>query len=93
MYDQTEHQQPSGVAPPRARGIFTSFGARHVKGVAVTRWVATICFVIAAAVLTALGYWLGALFLLPAALNGSLAYPVPRWNPGRDASKTVELSA
>jgi hypothetical protein len=64
-----------------------------VKGVAISRWVATVCFVIAAAVLLALGYWLGALFFLPAALNGSLAYLVPRWNLLRDAPKNVELSA
>lgn len=61
-----------------------------MKGVAISRWVATVCFVIAAAVLLALGYWLGALFFLPAALNGSLAYLVPRWNLLRDAPKNVE---
>jgi signal transduction histidine kinase len=83
--------------PSAARGIFTpsrpdpqAFGARHVKGVAVSRWVATLCFVIAAVVLMALGYWLGALFFLPAVLNGSLAYLVPRWNLLRDAPKNVE---
>jgi hypothetical protein len=93
MYDQTEHQRSTGMAPPPARGTFTAFGARHVKGVAVSRWVAAVCFVIAAAVLMAFGYWLGALLFLPALLNGSIAYLVPRWNLLRDDPKNVELSA
>ena len=42
MY-MTEHQQSTGVAPAPARGTFTAFGARHVKGVAVSRWVAAVC--------------------------------------------------
>jgi len=75
--------------PSAARGTFTAFGARHVKGVALSRWVAAVCFVIAAVVLMALGYWLGA-FFLAAALNGSLAYLVPRWNLLRDAPKNLE---
>jgi purine-cytosine permease-like protein len=61
-------------------GTFTAFGARHVKGVAISRWIAAVCFVIAAVVLMALGYWLGALFLVAAGLNGSLAYIIPRRN-------------
>jgi signal transduction histidine kinase len=78
------------AGPSAARGTFTAFGARHVRGVAVSRWVAALCFVIAGVVLLAFGYWLGALFFLPAALNGSLAYLVPRWNLLRDAPKNVE---
>ena len=35
MYNSTEHRQSTGVAPSPGRGIFTAFGARHVKGVAV----------------------------------------------------------
>ncbi|HTW20119.1 MAG TPA: hypothetical protein VME70_07915 [Mycobacteriales bacterium] len=93
MYDEREHQRSTGrMAPSAARGSFTAFGARHVKGVAISRWVAAICFVIAGAVLMALGYWLGALFLLPAVANGSLAYLVPRWNL-RDATNNAHLSA
>jgi signal transduction histidine kinase len=76
--------------PSAARGTFTAFGARHVKGVAVSRWVAAVCFVIAAVALLALGYWWGAVFFVAAALNGSLAYLVPRWNLLRDAPKNVE---
>jgi len=89
MYTSTEQQQSSRIAPS-ARGTFTAFGARHVKGIAVSRWVAAACFVVAAVVLLALGYGLGALFFLPAILNGSLAYLVPRWNLLRDAPKNVE---
>jgi purine-cytosine permease-like protein len=94
MYDQTRHQQSTGVmAPSAARGTLTAFGARHVKRVAVSRWIAALCFAIAAAVLMALGYWQGALFFLPAALNGSLAYLVPRWNLRRDIGNSVDLPA
>ena len=73
-----------------ARGTFTAFGARHVKGVAVSRWIAAVCFVIAGVLLLAFGHWWGALFFLAAGLNGSLAYLVPRWNLLRDAPKNVE---
>jgi hypothetical protein len=85
MYDQTRRQQSTGVMAPSARGAFTGFGARHVKGVAVSRWVAAVCLVIAGVVLMTLGYWLGALFFLAAVLNGSLAYLAPRWNLLREA--------
>jgi signal transduction histidine kinase len=77
-------------SPARARGTFTAFGARHVKGVAISRWAAAVCFVIAAVLLLALGHWWGALFFLAAGLNGSLAYLVPRWNLLRDAPKNIE---
>ena len=94
MYNQTEHQQSTGIAPSTARGAFTAFGARHVKGVALTRWIAAVCFVIAGASLMAFGYWLGALFFVAAGLNGSLAYLVPRWNLLRDAAPhNAKLSA
>jgi hypothetical protein len=92
MYTSTEQQQSSRIAPS-TRGTVTAFGARHVRGVAVSRWVAAVCFVIAAVVLLAFGYWWGALFFVAAALNGSLAYLVPRWNPLRDAAHNAELSA
>jgi signal transduction histidine kinase len=80
----------SDAGPPATRGIVTKFGARHIKGVAATRWVVATCFVVAGVVLVALGQWWGALFLIPAALNGSLAYLVPRWNLLRDAPRNVE---
>ena len=89
MYNQTEHQQLTGMAPSATRGAFTAFGARHVKGVAVSRWVAAVCFVIAGVLLLALGHWWGALFFVAAGLNGSLAYLVPRWN----APNNAKLSA
>ncbi len=72
------------VAPAPGRGIFLAFGARHLKGVAITRWVAAVCFVIAAVVLLAFGQWWGVVFFLAAGLNGSLAYLVPRWNAPND---------
>ena len=81
------------VTPSPGRGIFLAFGARHVKGAAVSRWVAAVCFVIAGVLLLAFGHWWGALFFVAAALNGSLAYLVPRWNVLRDAPKNAKLSA
>jgi signal transduction histidine kinase len=90
MYATTEHQHSTGVAPSATRGIFTAFGARHVKGVAAFRWAAAACFVVAGAALMAVGQWWGAFLFAPAALNGSLAYLVPRWNLLRDAPKNVE---
>jgi hypothetical protein len=80
MY-MTEHQQSTGVAPSTVRGTFTAFGARHVKGVAVSRWIAALCFVIAGALVVAFGHWWGLVFFVAAAVNGSLAYLVPHWNP------------
>ncbi len=93
MYSPTEHRKSTGMAPSAARGTFTAFGARHVKGVAVSRSVAAVCFVVAAVLLLAFGHWWGAVFFVAAALNGSLAYLVPRWNLRRDAPKTAKLSA
>src|SRR5579875_866073 len=90
MYNHIQREQSPGADPSAARGTFTAFGARHVKGVAISRWVAAVGFVIAAVVLLAVGHWWGALFFLAAALNGSLAYLVPRWNLLRDAPKNVE---
>jgi len=78
------------VAPSPGRGIFLTFGARHIKGVAVSRWVAAVCFVIAGALVVGFGHWWGLVFFAAAALNGSLAYLVPRWNLLRDAPKNVE---
>jgi CHASE2 domain-containing sensor protein len=77
----------------QTKGIFTAFGARHVKGVAITRGVVAICFVVATVVLLALGHWWGVFFVLPAVLNGSLAYLVPHWNPRPDSSRTTGMSA
>jgi hypothetical protein len=92
MHDPTEHQRSTGVAPSAARGTFTAFGARHVKGVSVARWVAAVCFVVWGAVLLAFGQWWGVFLFVPAGLNGSLAYLVPRWNLLRDAPKNAKLS-
>lgn len=93
MYNETLHQQSTGMAPSAARGTFTAFGTRHVKGVAVSRWITAVCFVIAGVLLLAFGHWWGALFFLAAGPNGSLAYLVPRWNPRRDAPNNAKLSA
>jgi hypothetical protein len=92
MSDPTEHQGSADAGPPAARGTFTAFGARHVKGVAAARWVAAACFVAWGAVLLAFGQWWGVFLFAPAGLNGSLAYLVPRWNLHRDAPGNAKLS-
>lgn len=90
MYSMTEHQQSTGIARSAARGTFTEFGARHIKGVAISRWIVAACLVIAGVVLLAFGHWWGAFLFPSAALNGALAFLVPRWNLLRDAPKNVE---
>ena len=40
--------------------------------------------------LLAFGQWWGVFLFVPAGLNGSLAYLVPRWNLFRDAPRNVE---
>jgi hypothetical protein len=92
MQDLNVHQRSTGAAPSASRGTFTAFGARHVKGVALTRWIAAACFVIAGAVLFAFAQWWGVVFFLAAGLNGSLAYLVPRWNAPRVAAINTTLS-
>ncbi len=92
MNDLSEHQRSTVVVPTAARGTFTAFGARHVKRVAVARWAAAVCFVIAGALVVAFGQLWGLVFFVAAALNGSLAYLVPRWNLLRDDSKNPKLS-
>jgi membrane protein implicated in regulation of membrane protease activity len=78
------------MSPFANRGIFTAFGARHLRGVAIYRWIAAVCFVIGGALLLAFGKWWGAVFFLAAGLNGSLAYVVRRWNLLRDAPNKAE---
>jgi hypothetical protein len=41
----------------------------------------------------AFGHWWGLVFFVAAALNGSLAYLVPRWNPPRNSPQNVKRSA
>jgi hypothetical protein len=93
MYNTTEHQQSTVMARSAGRGIFTAFGARHVKGVAVSRWIAAVCFVVSGALLLAFGQWWGVLLFAAAGLNGSLAYLVPRWNVPRDVPNNTKVSA
>jgi hypothetical protein len=89
MYNSTQHRQSARVAPSPGRGIFLAFGARHIKGVAALRWIAVVCFVIAGVSVVAFGHWWGLVFFGAAALNGSLAYLVPRWNTPNDAKRSA----
>jgi hypothetical protein len=73
-------------SPSTTRGTLTVFGARHIKAVAVSRWVAALCFVVWGAVLLSCDQWWGLFLFLPAGLNGSLAYLVPRRNSFRNAT-------
>ena len=93
MYGSTQHRQSPVAARSPGRGIFLAFGARHVKGVAVSRWAAAVCFVIAGVLVIAFGHWWGLVFFAAAAVNGSLAYLVPRWNPPRNTPNNAKRSA
>jgi hypothetical protein len=68
------------------------FGARHVKGVAVSRSVGAVCFVVAGVGLLEFDQWWGAIFFVAAGLNGSLAYLVPHWNRRQDSSRNARIS-
>jgi hypothetical protein len=61
------------------------FGRRHVKGVALVRWLVTAWLVIVASILCVFGYWWGASLFAVAGLVGWLAYEMPRWSPVIDA--------
>ena len=80
---------PTKPVPSLIRRISTEFGLRHVRGVAITRLLVTVWLVILGSFFCLLGhwYWLGALLFVPAALNGWLAYQMPRWNGALDALK------
>jgi signal transduction histidine kinase len=64
--------------------VASDFGRRHVKGVAVTRYLVAIWLVCLGVVFCVLGYWWGALLFLVAALNAWLAYYLPRWRVAFD---------
>jgi len=78
-------QPPTRPAPWIARSISTEFGRRHVKGVAIIRLLIAIAMVTAGSIYCAFGQWWGALWFVPAALNGWFAYLMPRWKLALDA--------
>ena len=65
----------------------TQFGWRHVKRVAVIRWLVAAWLVILASIFCVSGQWWGALLFLAAGLNGWLAYQMPRWKRALDAEE------
>jgi signal transduction histidine kinase len=99
MHEPTERsladrQQADEAARPSTRPVpkivprdVTRFGWRHVKGVAVVRFLVAIWLVILASIFCASGEWWGALLYGAAALVGFLAYQMPRWKLALDAEK------
>jgi hypothetical protein len=79
----------SKPVPPIARAITTDFGRRHVKGVAVARLLAAICFVAVGSFSLVTGHWWGALLFVGAAANGAAVYLMPRWRLALDAEMRV----
>ncbi|MGH9030126.1 MAG: sensor histidine kinase [Acidimicrobiales bacterium] len=65
----------------------TRFGWRHVKGVAVTRFLVAIWLAILGSIFCASGHWWGALLFVAAGGVGWLAYQMPRWKLALDALK------
>jgi hypothetical protein len=76
--DQTM-QPPTRPAPSIARNLSTEFGRRHVKGIAIIRLVVAVAMVALGSFYCASGHWWGALWFVPAALNGWFVYLMPRW--------------
>ena len=67
-------QSSNRPAPPIARAIVTDFGRRHVKGVAVARLLAVICFVAVGLFFCVTGHWWGSFLFVAAAANGAVVY-------------------
>jgi len=65
----------------------TEFGRRHVRGIAVMRLLVAIAMVSLGSVYCASGHWWGALWFVPAALNGWFVYLMPRWKRALDDLK------
>jgi signal transduction histidine kinase len=65
--------------PKIGRSISTGFGRRHVKGVAIVRYLVAIWLTLLGSVLCALGQFWGALFFPTAGAVGAVAYLMPRW--------------
>jgi hypothetical protein len=69
------------------RPFIARFEWAHVRVFARIRVVVAVAFVIAAAVLCAAGLWWGALFLVAAALDGWVAYELPRWKLASNSAR------
>jgi signal transduction histidine kinase len=80
-------QPPTRPAPWIARNLSTGFGRRHVKGVAIIRLLVAIAMVTVGSIYCATGHWWGALWFVPAALNGWFVYLMPRWKRAIDDLK------
>jgi len=85
QHDDESMPPPARPAPSIARNLSTEFGRRHVKGIAITRLLVAIALVAVGSVYCASGYWWGALWFVPAALNGWFVYLMPRWKRTLDA--------
>ena len=75
-------EQPAPEPMPRAVAFFsTRFGRRHVRGVAIVRWLVAIWLVVLGSIFCATGHWWGASLFVVAGLVGWLAFEMPRWKP------------
>ena len=94
---QSVRQPPDGAKGPPTqpvpwivRSISTPFGLRHVKGIAVVRYLVALWLVCLGSVFCAYGHWWGA-FLFPTAGGvGALAYLMPRWKHAFDAEGDLQ---
>jgi hypothetical protein len=84
---QSSTKPVPGIIRPGWPG--TQFGWRHVRGVAVIRWLVAIWLVILGAIFCASGHWWGAFLFVAAGLVGWLAYQMPRWKLALGADKNV----
>jgi signal transduction histidine kinase len=91
---QSVRQQPGGAKRPSTepvpwivRSISTPFGLRHVKGIAVVRYLVAIWLVCLGSAFCAFGHWWGALLFPAAGGVGALAFLMPRWKLALEAAK------
>jgi hypothetical protein len=83
-------QSSNKPVPPIVRAIVTDFGRRHIKGVAVARLLAAICFVALGSFFCITGHWWGAFLFVAAAANGAVVYLMPRWRLALGVEKNAE---
>jgi signal transduction histidine kinase len=77
----------TGPVPRIIRSISTPFGRRHVKGVALIRYLVAIWLVCLGSAFCAAGHWWGVLLFPAAGGVGALAYVMPRWKLALEAER------
>jgi hypothetical protein len=72
------------------RRIVINYEWRHVKVIAGVRAVVAVWLLFLGVILCAYDYWWGALLFVAAALQGWVAYHMPRWKLALDAERSIQ---